>query len=213
MWGVVIMIRLYKNKIFPYLMNRISGKAEIMDYRRHALQNAEGRILEIGIGTGLNLNLYPGSIDKITAVDPFVRALPTSKIKVELYPDVAETMHFEDNSFDTVVSTFTFCSVSNLHITLKEISRVLKPDGKLLFLEHGKAESRFVQKLQNIANPLYNILAFGCNVNRDYKQTIHDAGFIIESYCSYRANMFPKLIVGYLHEGIAINDKSADIVR
>ncbi|MFZ2538737.1 MAG: methyltransferase domain-containing protein, partial [Oscillospiraceae bacterium] len=146
-------------------------------------------------------------------IDPFIRELPSSKLKVELYPGDAEKMPFDENSFDTVVSTFSFCSVSNPRLTLKEISRVLKPDGKLLFLEHGKAESRFVQQLQNIANPLYNVFAFGCNVNRDYRQIISDAGFIIESYRSYRAKIVPKLIVGYLHEGIAINEKLEDTVR
>ncbi len=207
------MVGLYKNRIFPYLMNQNIGKAEIMNHRRNALKTAQGKVLEIGIGTGLNLNLYPSNIAEITAIDPFIRELPSSKLKVELYPADAENLPFENNTFDTVVSTFSFCSVSNLHLTLKEISRVLKPDGKLLFLEHGKAESRFVQQLQNIANPLYNVFAFGCNVNRDYQTTILDAGFRIESYRSYRAKIIPELIVGYLHEGVAINDKPEGIVR
>lgn len=207
------MLGLYSNKIFPYLMKKNIGKDEIMECRRHALQTARGRVLEIGIGTGLNLNLYPSNITKITAIDPYIREIPASKLDVQLYPGNAEKMPFEDNSFETVVSTFSFCSVSDLGLTLQEISRVLKPDGKLLFLEHGKAESKYVQQLQNLANPLFNVFAFGCHVNRDYRQFFSHAGFKMESYRSYRAKISPKIIVGYLHEGIAINDKPAAIVR
>lgn len=188
-------------------MDKNIGKPEIMDYRRRLLQNASGNILEIGIGTGLNLNQYPNTITEITAVDPFVRELPSSRILVKLYPEVAEQMHFEDSTFDTVLSTFTFCSVSNLPKTLKEIARVLKPDGKLLFLEHGKADTRFAQQLQKAANPFYNIFAYGCNINRDYKQILSEAGFGIEKYNFYKVNIYPKILTGYLYEGVAKNDK------
>lgn len=201
------MARLYQTQIFPRLMDKNIGKPEIVDYRRRLLQNASGNMLEIGIGTGLNLNLYPNTITEITAVDPFVRKLPSSRILVKLYPETAEQMHFEDSTFDTVLSTFTFCSVSNLPKTLKEIARVLKPDGRLLFLEHGRADTRFAQQLQKVANPFYNIFACGCSINRDYKQVLSEAGFGIEKYNLYKVNIYPKILTGYLYEGVAKNDK------
>lgn len=193
-------------------MNRVIGQAEIMGHRRHILQQASGNILEIGIGTGLNLNLYPSSITEITAIDPLLRELPSAPIVVKLYPDAAEQMHFEDNTFDTVVSTFTFCSVKDLDRALKEISRILKPNGKLLLLEHGKAENKFVNKMQDVVNPLFNIFACGCNINRNYQQIISEAGFSIVNYNLYRAKIFPKFLAGYLYEGVAINEKCQDNV-
>lgn len=200
------MIEIYQDKILPFFMKAIA-RPDIMEHRCEVLKNACGNVLEIGIGMGLNLDVYPNHITEITAIDPFIRKLPASRIAVKLYPDCAEKMSFADNSFDTVVSTFTFCSVSNLHITLREVSRVLKPEGKLLFLEHGKAKMRFLQQMQNVINPLYNIFACGCNINRDYKQFLTDAGFQIDQYDLYRAKIFPKFLAGYLYEGIAINEK------
>lgn len=188
-------------------MNKALGQAEIMDNRRHILQHANGNILEIGIGTGLNLSVYPSSITEITAIDPLLREIPSAPILVKLYPDAAEQMHFENNTFDTVVSTFTFCSVKDLNITLREISRVLKPNGRLLFLEHGKAEKKFVQKMQDVVNPLYTVFACGCNINRNYQQVLSEAGFRIINYNLYRAKIFPKFLAGYLYEGVAINEK------
>ncbi|MFT5874453.1 MAG: ubiquinone/menaquinone biosynthesis C-methylase UbiE [Clostridium sp.] len=184
-------------------MKKNIGRAEILEYRRHMLENASGSILEIGIGTGLNLNLYPDDITEITAIDPLVRKLPISKISVKLYPDSAEKLHFEDNTFDTVVSTFTLCSIPNIDIALAEIARVLKPNGQFIFLEHGRATSEFIRSIQVLANPFFNLLAYGCNITRNYEEALNNAGFILNKYKIYRASIFPKEIAGYLHEGVA----------
>ena len=108
-------------------MNKNIGKAEITDHHRRVLQNASGSIR-------MNLNLYPSRITEIAAIDPFVRELPSVQITIKPYPDAAEKMHFEDNTFDIVFITFSFCSVSILYKTLKEIARVLKLNVKLLFI-------------------------------------------------------------------------------
>ncbi|MGE5373004.1 MAG: class I SAM-dependent methyltransferase [Solirubrobacterales bacterium] len=197
----------YEEKIFPYLMNKIIGNAEIIEHRRQLLSKASGRVLEIGIGTGLNLNLYPAGVAEIAAVDPYPRELPPGRVKVDLYPDNVESMRFEDSTFDTVVSTFTLCSVENLPATIQEIKRVLKPNGKYLFLEHGKAVTRFAQRLQDAANPLYNVFACGCNINRDYRQVITASGFRIEKYALHSVNIVPAVLTGYLYEGVVRNEK------
>lgn len=197
----------YQDKIFPYLMNKNIGKAEIVEHRRQLLTQVSGKVLEIGVGTGLNLDLYPAGITEITAVDPYPRELPPSRVKINLYPDNVESMRFEDSTFDTVVSTFTLCSVENLPATIQEIKRVLKPKGKYLFLEHGKAVTRSSQRLQDIANPFYNILACGCNINRDYRQVIMALGFQIEEYKLHRVNIAPAILTGYLYEGVLRNEK------
>lgn len=112
-------------------------------------------------------------------------------------------MSFEDNTFDTVVSTFSLCSTDNLIAVLKEINRVLKPGGRLLFLEHGKATNIPCQRLQQIFNPLYNRFAYGCNLTRDYTMEMKCAGFHIITCQIYRAKVYPRMLVGYLYEGIA----------
>lgn len=203
------MIKLYKTKIFPYLMNKSIGKAEIMEYRRNMLENAEGNILEIGIGTGLNLNLYPSTVTEISAIDPFVSELPQANVAVKLYSDAAEQMNFDDNTFDTVVSTFTLCSIQNLDAVLAEICRVLKPKGKFIFLEHGRAITKFICGVQKVANPFFNVFACGCNINRDYEAAIQKSGLKFIRYQVQRAPIFPKVLIGYLYEGVAIieNDK------
>ncbi|MGE5327880.1 MAG: class I SAM-dependent methyltransferase [Deltaproteobacteria bacterium] len=200
------MFKLYQTKILPYFMNKIIGKDEIMKHRCHTLKNAKGEILEIGIGTGLNLNLYPNEVTEITAIDPFIRELPQTKIFVKLYPDIAEKMHFQDDSFDTVVSMFTLCSVQNMDAVLAEIARVLKPNGRFIFLEHGRATTKFIRGIQILVNPFFNLFACGCNITRNYEKALMKAGFIINQYQVYRASIFPKVIAGYLYEGVAVNE-------
>lgn len=158
----------YQNNIFPVLMKKSLGSDEIKKERKHILSFAKGEILEIGIGTGSNLPFYPERVTKISAIDYYTRDLNSERIEVELKPYSCEHMLFENNSFDTVISTFCLCSINNPDQALQEIRRVLKPGGKLLFLEHGKAKTKFIQKMQNVVNPLYNILACGCNVNRNH---------------------------------------------
>lgn len=201
------MFEWYKSKIFPYLLNKNLGSPEVMAHRRNLLSYVSGNILEIGIGTGLNLNLYPKNVVQITAVDVCLHEMPKSCVSVKLIKASAEKMDFPDNSFDTVVSTFSFCSIEDLNAALREISRVLKPGGKLLFLEHGKANTRLGCMLQNAANPLFNVFACGCNTNRNIKKSIMQNGFRVNKFQLVRGGVHPKLIVGYLYKGIALNEK------
>lgn len=196
-------VKWYRDRLFPYLMKINIGKPAILEYRRRLLKNAKGNILEIGIGAGTNLTVYPKEISSITAVDPYIRELPKSNISVTLLPESAEKMSFKDNTFDTVVSTFCFCSTNNLAIALKEIYRILRPGGRLLFLEHGKATNKSCQTLQKIFNPLYNIFAYGCNITRSYTEEMKRAGFHIVECEVYKAKVYPRMLVGYLYEGIA----------
>lgn len=188
-------------------MQKNIGRPEIMNYRRQIISNSQGNILEIGIGTGINLSLYPLHISDITAVDCYSRKLPQNKVKVKSYICSVDKMPFKDNSFDTVVTTFCLCSVKDLETTLQEIKRVLKPNGKLLFLEHGKATQKVYQKIQNIVNPLFNIFACGCNVNRNYFKAFEKYGYFINNKEVKSANIFPKFIVGHLYMGVAVNEK------
>jgi ubiquinone/menaquinone biosynthesis C-methylase UbiE len=200
------MLNYYYKNIFPFLMNKNIGKKEILELRREVLAYAKDEILEIGIGTGINLELYPCSVNNITAIDNYVREIPKSKIKVDFYNMSVENMTFRENTFDTVVSTFCLCSIDNLEKSLQEVKRVLKPNGRLIFLEHGQAQEYNLQLLQNVSNPIFNILACGCNVNRNYINILKNNGFKVQCN-TQRADIFPKLIVGHIYIGVAVNEK------
>ncbi len=197
----------YQAKIFPKLMNKNLGQKEIIQERINLLAYAKGRILEIGIGTGNNLPYYPTSVKEITAIDTYIREINSDRIKVNLYPYECENMRFSDSSFDVVVCTFCLCSVSDLGRTLSEIKRVLKNGGLVLVLEHGKAQKRLFQFLQKIANPLFNCLACGCNVNRDYFKLMKESGFIMRESSIRRCHLQPSFAAGHLYRAVAVIQK------
>lgn len=164
-------------------MNFSLGREKIKRLRQELLSNASGEVLEIGFGNGLNVNCYPNFIHTITAIDvsPFELYYISVRIQIRLLIMSAEAMTFPDDSFDTVVSTFTLCSIPNIHGALSEIKRVLKQNGKFLFLEHEKSPNTFISGVQNLVNPLYNRFADGCNVNRDILQLVSNSGLDIQS--------------------------------
>lgn len=193
----------YQAKIFPVLMDKNLGRKEIVQERINILSYAKGNILELGIGTGNNLPLYPNTVKKITAIDPYVREIASDKIEIELFPYSCEDMNFEDNSFDVVVCTFCLCSVSDVIKTLQEVKRVLRDGGLFLVLEHGKAQNRFLQLLQKIANPFFQSLACGCNVNRDYFKQMKEQGFIMQEESIRKCKIQPSFVAGHLYRAIA----------
>ena len=178
---------IYSEHIFPRLME--SGlKGEVhRGYRRRALARAHGEVLEVGFGTGLNLDCYPESVRRVTGLDPAAvlerrvrRRVAEAPFPVErITLDAADRLPFPDGHFDTVSSTWTLCSIERLPTALVEMRRVLKPSGELLFLEHGRNGGRWVARVQDAVNPLQNLVACGCNVNRKIDEEIEGAGFRI----------------------------------
>lgn len=193
----------YRDKVFPWLMSKNIGKRSILALRRKVIANANGRILEIGIGGGLNLTLYPKEVCQITTVDNYVRQINHSGIAVDIIHASSDNLPFDNNSFDTVVSTFSLCSMWNLEQVLGEIYRVLEPDGQFIFLEHGKAKNKFAIMLQNICNPLYNTFAYGCNINRQYQKELTACGFKLIEFNYKRAPIYPRILTGYVYYGVA----------
>ena len=180
------------------------GSKPILKLRKDILSKANGHILEIGIGSGTNLMLYPKNVKEIVAVDCYVREIPQTELKVNLYPESVCNMHFEDATFDTVISTFSMCSIDYLDDALKEIYRVLKPGGQFLFLEHGKSQKKTCAFLQNAFNGLYNTLAYGCNINRDYTKPLKQYGFELNELVYEEAPIHPRFLTGYVYKGIAV---------
>ena len=197
------MTKWYTEKVFPWLMQKSIGKKSIMDLRREVLTDAYGKVLEIGIGTGINLSLYPEKITEITAVDQWTREIVHPGLKVNLVHESAEQMHFEDCTFDTVVSTFTLCSIKDLDTALREINRVLRPNGQFIFLEHGVSQNKTIASVQEWFNPCYNLFALGCNINRNYIEHLRKAGFVIEKYALKNEPIHPRILAGHVYKGIA----------
>lgn len=170
--------------------------------RKKIVPLAKGDVLEIGFGTGANVNLYQrNKVKTLSAID--VKFSEETKIKfqdkVQLIEAGAEKLPFKDNSFDSVVCTIALCSVDNLDESIKEIRRVLKHDGSYLFVEHVLPDNKFLAKNFNYFNSLWHRNMGGCNINRQSIDKLRDYGFEIKK--EYKKNL---KVFTY---GIAINNK------
>jgi len=201
----------YTDVIIPLLYDSSMDSTKINEGRKSILSKiTEEEILEIGFGTGININYYPDNVKKIIGIDvnkgmlnQFIKKSDNGKIVIELMNQNGESLPFADNSLSAVVSTYTLCTIKKIDSALKEVHRILKPGGKYYFLEHGLADNPRTQKWQHRLNPIQNIWAGGCNLNRDIKSLISDAGFNFIELKNYYMKRDPK-IVGYMYEGIAI---------
>lgn len=178
------MASFYERKILPRLIHCVCGISPVMKQRAKVVPHAQGNVLEIGVGSGLNLPYYKSDqVNHLTLIDPtpaygkLLESMDQTDISTEFIATSAEAMPMEDNQYDTVVVTFTFCTIPNVSQSLEEIRRVLKPTGKLLFSEHALAPDESVRKVQNRVNPIWKRIAGGCHLNRDISQLIKDAGY------------------------------------
>ncbi|HYG28547.1 MAG TPA: class I SAM-dependent methyltransferase [Caulobacteraceae bacterium] len=186
------MASLYDRYIMPALIGCACSTRPVMKQRAKVVPLAEGRVLELGIGGGLNLRFYdPAKVERVFGVDPSPelrrRAAAADRpegLTVEVRDGTAECLPFEDASFDSVVCTYTLCSVQNPAAALKEARRVLKPDGRLLFCEHGRAPDPGVAKWQRRIEPVWKTLAGGCHLTRPVGDAIERAGFWFDKFDS-----------------------------
>lgn len=200
---------LYATHIFPRLMDWVMRGDEFRQLRRLLLQGARGEVLEIGLGTGLNLPHYPGGVSWLHAVDP-APLLPdrvTQRSRAVAFPIQikqvsAETLPFDDRTFNCVVSTWTLCTIPDPVKALREVRRVLKPDGVFLFLEHGRSEDGKVATWQDRLNPVQNIIGCGCNLNRKIDHIIAQAGLKIMTLDRFQMQSVPRL-GGEMYRGTA----------
>jgi len=199
----------YHHFIFPRVLDLAMSSPQLREPRERTLASARGRILEIGFGTGRNLTHYPPTVRRIEAIDPDLDldrlSLPRiahAAIEVDFHHLNAEHLPFEDARFDTVVSTFTLCSIPDVVHALGEVRRVLKPGGQFLFLEHGRAPDAKVARWQERLNRAWMPLAGGCHLNRPMRELIEDAGLEIGPARQYYLERAPKF-VGFMTEGVA----------
>ncbi|HEY3435512.1 MAG TPA: class I SAM-dependent methyltransferase [Solirubrobacterales bacterium] len=163
---------------------KAAEEAGLRDMRRDVLAGARGRVLEVGAGTGLNLELYPLGVSDLTLSEPDPHMVKQLRKRVDEVGSAAqvveapgEKLPFEDDSFDTVVVTLVLCTVPNPTATLAEIKRVLKPDGQFLFLEHVRSPDSGLAKWQDRLEKPWRFLGDGCHCNRDTESALKAAGF------------------------------------
>lgn len=177
---------LYERWCWAPLLERAMSQEPVMGERRKVVPRAIGRVLEVGVGSGLNLPLYDRErVDRVWALDPSHTLLARARgreapgVDVRLLEGSAEAIPFGDSVFDTVVSTFTMCSIPNLARALGEMRRVLRRGGRLLFSEHGLSPEGRVARWQRWLSPCWCLISGGCNVDRPIATAIERAGFRI----------------------------------
>ncbi len=176
---------LYGRFLLPKIIDAACGIRPAMRQRAKVVPLASGRVLEVGFGSGLNLPFYdPGKVTQVWALEPSKEmwALAEGRVRgagfpVEFLNVSAEEIPLSDGTVDTVLVTYTLCTLKDVRRPLSEMARVLKPGGELLFCEHGIAPDERVRRWQNRLNPVWKALAGGCNLNRPIPAIIKEAGF------------------------------------
>src|SRR5512146_1787482 len=182
------MTSFYDRWILPKILRCACSAPQITKQREKVVPQAEGRVLELGIGMGLNLAFYDAArVSSVTGVDPSpeLRAIAQQaehdpRIRVQVDDGTAESLPFEDGSFDSVVCTFTLCSVCTPAAALSEARRVLKPGGSFLFCEHGLAPDPGIAKWQRRLDGIWPRVFGGCHLSRPVTKAIQEAGFKLE---------------------------------
>ena len=201
---------LYGCHVFPHLMDWTMSSSRLDPERRQLLAGATGQVLEIGFGTGLNIPYYPESVTSLTAVEP-ANLLPAkveqrmadARMRIHLVRLSAEKLPFDDRQFDSAVSTWTLCTIADPVAALREVRRVLKPGGRLLFLEHGRSDAPDTAVWQDRLNPLQRIVGCGCSINRRIDELVKAAGLQIERLDRYQMEGVPR-IWGEMFRGSAL---------
>ncbi len=199
----------YERTVLPKLIEAGCGQGPLMKLRSQYVPQAQGKVLEIGIGTGLNLEFYDKEQVQLTGLDPAQELTGLAQeraqsldLPIELLGLSGEAIPAEDHTFDHLVCTWTLCSIPNVEVALGEMFRVLKPAGKLFFIEHGASPDAGVAKWQRRIEPLWKRIAGGCHLTRKADELIGNAGFDI---ASQTAEYLPgPKFAAYMTHGIAV---------
>jgi ubiquinone/menaquinone biosynthesis C-methylase UbiE len=199
----------YKERVLPYLVHWSMRQDTFSAYRRRVIPAAQGHVLEIGVGSGLNFPLYGVAATRVIGLDPSRKLLsiagagpqaPTPP-SIELIEGSAEAIPLEDKSIDSVVTTWTLCTIPDVRAALGEMRRVLRPSGQLLFVEHGRSPDEKVRTWQDRLTPFWKRVGGGCHLNRPIGELLEQSGFRIEQIeTGYMKG--PKLMT-FMYEGKA----------
>ena len=203
-------MNLYERYLLPTLVHRTCSSATTMSQRAKVVPLARGEVLEVGFGSGLNLPYYdPAKVTKVWGLDPSPelcrmasRAVRDAAFDVELVPARGERIPLEDGLFDTVVITYTLCSIADPARGLREMARVLRPGGRLLFCEHGVAPDAAVRRWQTRLTPLWRHVSGGCHLDRDVPALLEGAGLeVTDMEAAYLPGWS---VAGYQYRGAAV---------
>jgi len=200
----------YSRHIFPRLLDWSLGNAALAEHRLAALAPLRSRVLEIGFGTGLNLPFFPQQVSRLTAIDSeemlpkkVAKRIAEARMPVEcLQLDASGRLPLDSQAFDGVVTTFTLCSIADVHSALDEIRRVLRSEGQYVFLEHGRSDDSRVARRQDFFNPIQKVIGCGCNLNRQIDHLIRESRFEIVKLERYLMPDVPR-IFGETYRGLA----------
>ena len=202
--------RFYDAHIMPRMITLACGQKGIEERRREVVPLAEGRVFELGCGGGLNQALYDsGKVSSFAGIDPHSKLLAGARGRArargwehDIREGVGEDIPFQDSSFDTAVCTYTLCSVDDPVKVLSELRRILKPRGKLIFLEHGRAPDAGVALWQERIEPVWKPLAGGCHLTRPIGASLRGAGFEVEPFGQAYLDKAPRFM-GWMEWGVA----------
>jgi ubiquinone/menaquinone biosynthesis C-methylase UbiE len=201
-------VGVYDDWVLPRIINLAMGTKDVAQERAKALAAVKGRVLEVGFGSGHNLPHYPPGVEQVVGIDPSGESAKLARKRiarapfpVEFLPLPGEQIPAPDGSFDSVVCTFTLCTIPDPLTALRQMRRVLAPGGRFFFVEHGRSDEPKVQRWQGRLNGAQRWLFGGCNLNRPIDQLITEAGFELDSLERYYAKG-PKPMA-YLYRGIA----------
>lgn len=201
----------YDERILPHIIDRACSLGQVMKLRSQLVPRAKGIVLEVGMGSGINLEFYnPENVDLVYGLEPSEGMrrkaqtnLARSPVRVEWLNLPGEKIPLADESVDTILLTFTLCTIPDWHSALMQMKRVLKPGGELLFLEHGESPDASTRKWQHRITPGWKLLAGGCHLNRDIASMIRETGFEITELENLYIPKAPK-IASYIFKGRAI---------
>jgi ubiquinone/menaquinone biosynthesis C-methylase UbiE len=199
----------YQHHLLPFLTDLAMGQSILADFRSRTVGGARGRVLEIGIGSGRNLPFYDAAVEEVVGVDPSAELLAMARRAaaalprpVSLVERTAKRLPFPEGSFDTVVVTWSLCSIPDPVAALREARRILKPDGQLRFAEHGLAPDPCVRWWQRRLTPLWKRCAGGCHLDRKTDDLIRSSGFCLSDL---KTGYLPGLKrLAFIYEGVAV---------
>ncbi|MCX6716628.1 MAG: class I SAM-dependent methyltransferase [Candidatus Taylorbacteria bacterium] len=200
----------YSKYFLPKYLNLRMSNKNLEKHRMDVVGKVSGAVLEIGFGSGLNLPYYK-NVSKLYALDPVKELyklaennIRTASFPIEYIQASAESIPISNNSLDFVISTWSLCSIPHPEVALKEIFRVLKPNGKFSFIEHGKSPQNYICRIQNLLTPFSKRIAGGCHLNRDIEKLIRDAGFEVQKIEKFKEKSKP---LSFIYKGVAIAKK------
>lgn len=202
---------LYNTYVLPHLVHLAMRNERLLPYRKRVISAAQGRVLEVGIGSGLNLPFYGSRVKELIGLEPAPRLLAMARnvsnrisLPVTFIEGSAEAIPFDGKSIDAVVTTWTLCTIPAAVRALNEMRRVLRPGGQLLFVEHGLAPDAAVRRWQNWLTPAWKRIGSGCHLNRPIQSLIEQAGFkITRLETGYMPGPKP---MAFLYQGSAGSD-------